>query len=155
MWPLTDYPESHFAPGEVHLPGEASSEGPSANLEPLTIEAVRPYRKGYLASFAGVSDRTGAEQLRDLYLYRLFTQIDELQEDEVFYHELLGAEVMTMDGSVLGAVAEVYPIRPDDLLKVVGPDGELLVPFNRRIVTDFDREQRRITVELPEGLLAP
>lgn len=153
IWPLTDYPESHFFPGAVHIPGDENGENPSRTLPELTIESVRPYRKGFLASFAGVGDRTAAEQLRGRYLLRPFDTIDELADDEIFYHELLGATVVTLDGATLGTVTEVYPVRPSHLLEVTGPDGDLLLPLSPRFVAEFDRERRRVTVDPPEGLL--
>ena len=70
VWPLTDYPESHFTPGVVHLPGDEAGQRPSETLPPLVIQFVRPYRRGFLAKFAGVDDRTRAEQLCGLYLLR-------------------------------------------------------------------------------------
>lgn len=154
-WPLTDHPESHFAPGIVHLPGDDAAEEPSASLPALTIKDVRPYRRGFLVKFSGVDDRTTADRLRGLYLLRPFDTIDDLDEGEVFYHELLGTAVATRDGRALGEVAEVFPVKPSDLLQVVGPAGEVMIPFNRRIVVNFDRELRRMVVELPPGFLEP
>ncbi len=153
IWPLTDYPESHFIPGAVHLPGDENGENPSRTLPELTIESVRPYRKGFLASFAGVGDRTAAERLRGRYLLRPFDTIDELADDEIFYHELLEATVVTADGSILGTVTEVYPVRPSHLLEVTGPGGEVLLPLSPQFVVEFDRERRLVVVDPPEGLL--
>ncbi len=151
--PLTDYPESHFAPGVVHLPGDDAAEKPSRSLPPLTIEAIRPYRRGFLVKFAGVGDRTAADRLRGLYLLRPFDTVDDLADGEVFYHELLGAAVTTRDGEDLGEVAEVFPVKPSDLLQVIGPAGEVMIPFTREIVADFDRDRRRVVVDLPPGFL--
>lgn len=152
---LTDYPESHFAPGRVHLPGDDAAEKPSRSLPPLTIETVRPYRRGFLVKFTGVGDRTAADRLRGLYLLRPFDTVDDLAEGEVFYHELLGAKVMTRDGDDLGEIYEVFPVKPSDLLQVMGPAGEVMIPFTREIVVDFDRDRRRVTVNLPPGFLDP
>lgn len=153
VWPLTDYPGSHFTPGAVHIPAAEDGESPSATLAELTVEAVRPYRKGFLARFGGVGDRAAAERLRGRYLLRPFDAIDPPDEDEVFYHELLGAAVVDRGGSGLGTVKEVFPARPSDLLEVSGPDGEFLLPFSREVVVEFDRERRRAVVDPPEGLL--
>ena len=152
---LTDYPDSHFAPGFVHLPGDDAAEKPSESLPPLTIEALRAYRRGFLVKFTGVDDRTTADRLRGLYLLRPFDTIDDLAEGEIFYHELLGAAVITRDGDVLGKVAEVFPVKPSDLLQVMGPAGEVMIPFTPEIVVDFDRDQRRVVVDLPPGFLDP
>ena len=155
VWPLTDYPDSHFQPGTVHHAGDEAAEHPSDSVAPLTIETVRPYRRGFLVRFAGFPDRTSAEELRGIYLLRPFEAIDDLADGEMFYHELLGASVATTDGEDLGQVAEVFQIRPADLLQVEGPRGEVLIPVTREIVLDFDRERRRVVVELPDGLLDP
>ena len=153
VWPLTDHSGSHFAPGQVHYPGDAAAVEPSASLPPLTVETVRPYRRGFLVKFAGVDNRTAADGLRGHYLLRPFDKIDELDEGEIFYHELLGASVTTRDGAALGEVTEVFPVRPADLLQVMGPRGEVLVPLSDEFVVDCDREQRRIVVDLPDGFL--
>ncbi len=153
VWPLTDHPASHFAPGEVHLPGDDGGDRPSTTLPPLAIEAIRPYRRGFLVKFAGIDDRTAADELRGRYLLRPFATIDDAADGEIFYHELLGATVVTTEGDELGAVAEVFPLRPADLLQVEGPAGEVLVPFMREFVVEVDRERRLLRVDLPPGFL--
>ncbi len=153
VWPLTDYPETHFAPGVVHRAGDEDASQPCASLPPLTIESVRPYRKGFLARFEGCESRSDAEALRGRYLLRPFEEIDSLREGEVFYHELLGAEVATRAGAAVGTVKEVYPLRTADLIEVAGPDGEVVLPLLPQFVVGFDRERRRVVVDPPEGLL--
>ena len=153
LWPLTDRPDTHFTPGTVHLPGDESAERPSESLAPLTIESARPYRKGLLVKFVGIGDRDAAEELRDRYLLRPFETIDPLEEGEIFYHELLGAAVVTVDGAVVGEVREVFPLKPADLLQVDGPEGEVILPLIEQVVVDFDRERRRLVVDPPEGML--
>ena len=154
VWPLTDHPESHFLPGQLHLPGNAAGDRPSATLSPLAIETVRPYRRGFLVRFAGIDDRAAAEDLRGRYLFRPFETIDAAAEDEIFYHELLGATVATAAGDDLGTVAEVFPLRPADLLQVNGPQGEILIPFSHPFVVEVDRARRHLVVDLPDGFLA-
>ena len=56
IWPLTDRPGSHFAPGVVLFPATEDASSPSDTRPPLEIEAVRPYRKGYLAKFVGFDE---------------------------------------------------------------------------------------------------
>lgn len=153
VWPLTDYPESHFAPGIVHAVGNEEGNEPSSSLPPLEIESVRPYRRGFLAKFAGVDDRDGAEGLRGRYLFRPFKSIDPLAEGEVFYHDLLGAEVVTADGAPVGKVREVYPLEPAELMRIEGPRGEVLIPMVPAFVREFQRKARRIVLDPPAGLL--
>jgi 16S rRNA processing protein RimM len=152
-WPLTDHPESVYMPGTVFQPGSLEGDGPDPDVPPLRLVAARPFKRGYLVAFGGVDDREGAERLRGRYLFLEADAVEPLAEGEVFYHQLLGMEVVTEDGEAVGRVREVYELRPAHLLEVHGPRGEVMIPFVKDIVVDVDAEAGRITIDPPEGLL--
>ena len=152
-WPLTDHPESTYAPGVVLHLGDEEGDVPSPHLPPVEIQAVRPFRRGFLVKFVGVDDRSAAEHLRGHYLLRPFDEIEELAEGEVFYHQLLGMRVRTVEGREVGKVVEVYELKPADLLEVHGPDGVALIPFLPHVVKSVDPEAGEIVLDPPEGLL--
>lgn len=153
VWPLTDHPEGTYAPGVVLHPGGEERDAPDPDLPPLRIQHVRPFRRGYLVSFAGVVDREGAEALQGCYLFREVEALEPLEEGEVFYHQLLGMEVVTVAGERVGLIEEVYELRPADMLEVRRENGEVLIPFLSRIVVEVDTERRRMVIDPPEGLL--
>lgn len=151
--PLTDHVEAAFrVGGELHV---ADPEGrrPDPLFPTVEVTDARPYRKGLLVSFAGVEERTVAEFFGGRYLLRPFQEVEEPEEDEFFYHELLGMTVETVGGEEVGTVTEVYDLSPHDLLEVRRSHGEVLIPLARHVVVSVDREGRRITVDPPEGLL--
>jgi 16S rRNA processing protein RimM len=150
VWPLTDHPESTFAPGVVLLPGD---DAPDAELPPLEIVGSRPFQQGWLVTFEGVDTRTEAETLRGCYLYRTLGDVEPLAEGEVFQHELLGLEVVTLSGEAVGKVTEIYETRPADLLEVRGTGGTHMIPLTKDIVVDIDLAGGRLVVDPPEGLL--
>ena len=150
--PLTDYPATHFVVGVTHRLADEDGEPRPSTPDALELESVRPHARGFLAKFAGFGDRAAAEELRGRYLLRPFAAIDELDEGEIFRHELLGAEVVTAGGSPLGSVREVFPLAPADLLEVAGPQGDFLLPLHRRFVR-FDRERRRLVADVPGEML--
>jgi 16S rRNA processing protein RimM len=153
VWPLTDYPETTFVPG-VHLQvADASGNLPDPAFEPVRIDEVRPYRKGYLLMLDGVEDRSDAERLHGRYLVRPFEEIEPLDEGEVFYHQLLGMTVVTADGEEVGEVLEVYHLQPVDLIEVRRGDSTILLPFQAEVVRDWDLASRRLVITPPEGLL--
>jgi len=114
---------------------------------------VRPFRRGVLVSFEGVSDRNQAELLRGLYVYRAAAELEPLAEGEVFYHQLLDMQVVTVDGVALGKVTEVYELRPADMLQVSGERGQTMIPYLDHVVVEVDTEAGRIVIDPPEGLL--
>jgi 16S rRNA processing protein RimM len=153
VWPLTDHPESVYAPGAVLLLGNDEGSEPDPSLGSVTIHAVRPFQKGYLLSLDGVYDRNQAEQLRGRYVLLPMESIAPLEEGEVFYHQLLGMEVVTKQGIRVGEIAEVYELRPAHLLEVHGPEKVVMIPFLSHIVIEVDREAGRMVIDPPEGLL--
>ena len=152
IWPLTGHPESTFAPGVVLYLGDAEGDLPRERPT-LRIATSRPYRRGFLVGFEGVPDRTGSEALCDRYVLRDIEDVPELAEGEVFYHDLLGMEVVTVNGESLGEVTEVYELRPADLLEIQGPGKSLLIPYISQMVKSVSIEDNRIVLDPPEGLL--
>jgi 16S rRNA processing protein RimM len=151
--PLTDHPEGTFAPGVVLFLADTSGQNPDPALPPLTVAAARHVRTGVITEFKGIDSRNEAEALRGRYLLRDIAQVAPLEEGEVFLHQLVGMEVVTVDGTSLGTVREVYDLAPAELLEVRGGDRETMIPFRKEIVRDVDPEARRIVVDPPEGLL--
>jgi 16S rRNA processing protein RimM len=153
VWPLTDHPESTFAPGVILYVGDERGEAPDPARPSLLVRGVRPFRRGFLVTFPGVTDRTQAEVLQGRYLFRPRSELEELEEGEVFYHQLVGMRVVTEEGVEVGEVVEVYELRPADLLEVRGPRGVHHIPFLQTIVREMDVEGGVLVIAPPEGLL--
>ena len=153
VWPLTDYPESVYAPGVLLRLGSEDAIEPDLSLPPLSVAGVRPFKRGYLVSFVGVADRDGAEALRGAYLFKAAQELEPLAEGEVFYHQLLGMSVVTVDGVEVGDIMEVYELRPAHMLEVRGDGREIMVPFLKDIVVQVDTADGRMVIDPPIGLL--
>jgi 16S rRNA processing protein RimM len=150
---LTDHPEGTFAPGVVLFLADASGQDPDPGLPPLSIAGARHVHTGVIVDFQGIESRNEAEVLRGRYLLRDIADVAPLEEGEVFLHELLGMEVVTVDGQALGTVREVYDLTPVELLEVRGDGRETMIPFSKEIVREVDPDARRIVVDPPLGLL--
>jgi len=153
VWPLTDRPESTFVAGGVLRIADDSGNLPDPEFEPVRIQSVRPYKKGFLLTLDGVEDRSQADVLHGRYLVRPFEETEPLDEGEIFYHQLLGLTAVMPDGTVLGEVVEVYHLRPVDLIEITHGDTTVLLPFQEEVVRSWDLERRQLVVTPPEGLL--
>jgi 16S rRNA processing protein RimM len=151
--PLTDYPESVFVPGVVLRSSVGKGQQPDPEAPPLRIETCRPFQKGYLVRFGGAADRNDAERFRGRYLLRALDELAPLAEGEVFYHDLLGLRVETVDGVELGRIREVYEMQPADLLEVQTRSGTVLIPFISTVVVDVRPAEGRLVIDPPDGLL--
>lgn len=155
---LTDEPGAIFAPGRRVFQG--THEG-ALWLDPKTraprelhITGLRPKMEGWIVTFSEVSDRTEAERWNGRHLLVPVEELSEPDEGEVFAHELVGMKLVDADtGADLGAVIEFYELPQGLLLEFRGPSGVASLPFVDEFVHEVDREGRRITVRLPDGLL--
>jgi 16S rRNA processing protein RimM len=101
----------------------------------------------WLASFAGVLDRTSAEELAGAELYAEAVPGGE----GLWAHELVGSEVSSPSGEAYGTVVAVQANPASDLLVL---DSGALVPL-RFVVASVPTSGQgpgRVTVEVPEGL---
>lgn len=153
VWPLTDHPESVFAPGVVLSLGEEDDDTPNPDLPPLRVESARPFQRGVLVRFGGIDDRNQAEVLRGRYLFRPIEELQPLAEGELFYHQLLDLVVVTVEGEQVGTVTHVVELSPADLLEVRGPRGVVMIPYRPEIVREVDVDAGRMVIDPPEGLL--
>jgi 16S rRNA processing protein RimM len=152
VWPLTDHPESTFAPGVVLYLGDANGDlAPDPGT--LKIETSRAYRRGFLVRFEGVHDRIGGGHLLGCYVLQAMEQIEALEEGETFYHDLLGMEVVTVEGELVGEVIEIYELNPADLLEIRGPEKDFMIPYIPEMIQSVDVAENRIVLDPPPGLL--
>ncbi|MEJ2218524.1 MAG: ribosome maturation factor RimM [Gemmatimonadota bacterium] len=152
VWPLTDTPDEVFAPGRTLILGDEQGAVGVAP-EPLVVERARSFKRGLLVKFEGLDDRTAVELLAGRYVLVPADELTEPAEDEFMYHELLGLQVETADGTVVGRVQEVFETEPAHLLEVKADDRIHLIPLARRIVKVVDLEGGRLVIEAPPGLL--
>ena len=108
---------------------------------PLEVVSARPHQGGHLVTFAGVHDRNAAEALRGLVLHA--EPLDD--PDELWVHDLVGREVVELDGTTRGTVAALEVNPASDLLVL---DSGALVPLRFVVETT----PGRLVVDAPEGL---
>lgn len=123
--------DERVAPGSVLYAGDRA----------LTVEASRPHQNRWIVQFAGLSRREDADALHGAQLTA--DPIDD--PDALWIHEMLGAQVVLTDGSLVGTIREVLANPANDILVL---DTGHLVPVD--FVTGRDGD--RIVVDPPEGL---
>jgi 16S rRNA processing protein RimM len=150
LFPLSDSPETVFAPGNqlwlLNLEGEVVGG-------PLTVERSRGYHREWLVKFAAIDGRDQLEQWRGLFLGADETSLRPLEGDEVYVDDLAGYSVRALDGTPLGLVTAVYELPAGLTIEVQGPKREFLLPYKKEFVRQVEREARRLVVAPPPGLV--
>jgi 16S rRNA processing protein RimM len=143
----TDEPELRFARG-------ARLDTDPAGVGPLTVAATKWHSGELLVRFEGVSDRDAAAELRGTWLTVDSAAIAPPQDPDEFRDtDLIGLSVRTVDGTEVGAVADVLH-SGQDVLVIKSADGrEVMVPFVKPLVPEVDVKAGTLVIDPPEGLL--
>lgn len=132
---------------------ETAASTRSATPRWMVIASARQLNKGWGVLFEGVPDRNAAEALRGATLAVPWQELPALAEDEFYYEQLRGYEVVLPDGRPIGTVAGVFETNVPVLVVRGEGDREHLIPVVDEIVVRMDHAAGRIEVDPPEGLL--
>jgi 16S rRNA processing protein RimM len=154
----TDEPELRFAPG-------SRLDTDPVGVGPLTVAGYRWHSGDLLVRFAEITDRDAAAELGGTWLMVDSAVLGALDDPDEFRDgDLVGLSVRTVDGTVVGTVADVLHHGQDVLaidpagaagaVGAVGARGEqILIPFVKAIVPEVDIAAGVLVIDPPEGLL--
>jgi 16S rRNA processing protein RimM len=78
----------------------------------------------------------------------------ELEDDQYYYHEIIGCSVVTEDGETLGTVTDILTPGANDVWVVTRPEGKpVLLPVIDDVVLKVDVAAKQILVYIMEGLI--
>ncbi|WP_375418713.1 ribosome maturation factor RimM [uncultured Hymenobacter sp.] len=131
----------------------AAPAAPAKLLE-YGVERVQPQAgKRVLLTLRGIARIEDAEPLRGSKLYLPLTELPELDEDQFYFHDVIGFTVVDKELGELGTVENFYELPQQDVLAMRYQGQEVLIPVVDELVSHADMEARKIFVNLPEGLL--
>jgi 16S rRNA processing protein RimM len=119
---------------------------------PMPVQRARLHQGVIILKLEGCDTRNQAEALRNQWLQVRLEEALTLDEGEFFYYQLIGLQVETVDGEVLGELHEILQTGANDVFVVRGPGGELLLPDIPDVILEIDPEAGRIVVQIPAGL---
>jgi 16S rRNA processing protein RimM len=152
--PITDAPDAVFVSGRRLFAGTATGD-PSPDGQELHITAVRQHMESVRLTLAEVPDRSAAELWRGRFLLAPRDELPPPADDEIYLHDLIGMQVMHVDGRALGHVVDTYELPQGLMLDLRPMNGgpTYFVPWREEILVQVDETTRIITVDPPEGLL--
>lgn len=131
---LTDHPERLAAGESIWIEDESA---PRSILESAWGGRVPVLR------LEGISDRAAAEGLAGRYLE---APAVPLPPETYYWHQLVGLDVVDEAGAELGMVVEVFRGGENEVYRIEGPAGEVLVPALREVVRSIDLASGRMVV---------
>jgi len=145
--PETDFPDERFAPGNVLVVEQAGQ------VQERRIATVRFHQGRPVIGFDGVENMNDAEALAGAALKVPATALPPLPGGTYYRHDLVGCEVRTTAGAIVGTVTGVEGPMERSILVVAGRGGEVMIPLVDGIVVTLAPEARHIVVDPPDGLI--
>jgi 16S rRNA processing protein RimM len=145
--PETDFPDERFVQGTtllVELAGQTTER---------RIATVRFHQGRPVIGFEGVDSMNEAEALAGAELKVPASTLGPLPEDTYYRHDLVGCEVRTTEGQIVGKVTDVEGPLERSRLVIARQGGEVMVPMVDAICVRVDLAGKLIVVDPPEGLL--
>ncbi|MBE5778951.1 MAG: 16S rRNA processing protein RimM [Clostridiales bacterium] len=109
--------------------------------EVLAIEKCRVQGEDVYLKLAGYEDRNAAETLRGAMLYVDRDNALELEDNQFFIADILGAKVVDTKGQGIGTLKEVLTPGGTDVFVVKTPKGEMMFPAIEAVISSMDLDE--------------
>ena len=117
----------------------------------LRVREAKEHSDSVVARADGVEDRNTAEALRGARIFVPRSSFPTAGDDEYYWVDLLGLDVVNREGVALGQVRELLSTGPQTVLVVEyqheGKPQERMIPFVAAYVDGVDLAARRISVD--------
>jgi 16S rRNA processing protein RimM len=128
--------------------------GAPTKLVEHKVEKVQPQSGNrVLLKLRGIERIEEAEPLRGSQLYLPLAALPELEDDQFYFHDVIGFTVVDANLGELGTVENFYELPQQDMLAMRYQGQEVLIPVVDALVSHADHEKKQVHVNLPEGLL--
>lgn len=123
------------------------------DLEERKIEKVSYNKNQVIIKFVGINTIDEAEKLRNSFILVDRDDLESLPEGVYYIADLIGLDVYTEDGELLGKVDDIYNTGANDIYVIKDDLGkQRLLPGIKDVIKEVNIEEGKIIVNLIEGL---
>jgi 16S rRNA processing protein RimM len=120
----------------------------------MTIASTQWHKGKAIVKLDTIDSIEQAEKLQGQTIEIHHSQLQPLPEGQYYHFQLIGLEVWTTQGELLGKISQILTAESNDNYVVHGAKGEILIPAIEDIVKSVDLDNGRITIEAIDGLLS-
>jgi len=123
-------------------------------LIPFFIERSSLHKSLLLrVQFEEVKNEADADALLNKELYLPLDRLPKLTGNRFYYHEIIGFQVEDKNFGPVGVIKSVNDSTAQHLFVISNQDKEILIPVNDQFITQVDRENKTLHLDVPEGLI--
>ncbi|GEC78524.1 ribosome maturation factor RimM [Flavobacterium aquatile] len=124
------------------------------NLIPFFIENSSLHKNDFLrVKFEDVDNEEQADEIINCEVYLPISMLPKLEGNKFYFHEVIGFEIEDKRLGVFGKIVSINDSSAQPLFEVVNGSVEILVPMIDQFLVKIDRENKKVIMDLPEGLV--
>ena len=124
------------------------------HLVPFFIESSSLHKNDFLRiRFEDVNTEEEADALVGNDLYLPLQLWPKLTGNKFYFHEVIGFEVQDKRLGLVGIIQSINDSTAQPLFEVLKGDIEILIPMIDHFLVKIDRENKKVIMDLPEGLI--
>ncbi len=124
------------------------------NLVPFFIENSSLHKNDFLrVKFEDVDDEAEADSILNCDIYLPISMLPKLEGNKFYFHEVVGFEIEDQRLGVFGKIVSINDTSAQPLFEVLNGNVEILVPMIDQFLVKIDRENKKVIMDLPEGLV--
>ena len=123
-------------------------------LVPYFIDRSQLHKSSLLrVKFDGIDSESEADTLLKKDLFLPLNMLPQLDGNQFYYHEVTGFLAIDQFNKEIGIIKNVNDSGPQPLFVIDADGTEILIPVHDNFIKELDREENKIFLDLPDGLM--
>ncbi len=124
------------------------------HLVPFFIENSSLHKNDFLrVRFEDVNNEEEADAILGNHVYLPLKMLPKLSGNKFYFHEVIGFEIEDKRYGFVGEIQSINDSSAQPLFEVLNGDTEILIPMIDHFLVKIDRENKKVMMDLPEGLI--
>jgi 16S rRNA processing protein RimM len=124
------------------------------NLVPFFIENSSLHKNDFLrVQFEDVDSEEEADSIIGCEVYLPLSMLPKLEGNKFYFHEVIGFEIEDKRLGIFGKIVSINDTTAQPLFEVLNGEVEMLIPMVDHFLVKIDRENKKVVMDLPEGLV--
>ena len=124
------------------------------HLVPFFIENSSLHKNDFLrVHFEDINTEDDADALVGSEIYLPLNMLPKLSGNKFYFHEVIGFEIEDKRLGFVGEIQSINDTTAQPLFEVLKDGTEILIPMIDHFLIKVDRDNKKIIMDLPEGLI--
>ena len=124
------------------------------NLVPFFIVSSSLHKNDFLRiRFEDMNTEEDADAIMGNAIYLPMSMLPKLEGNKFYFHEVIGFDIEDKRLGIVGKIVSVNDSAAQPLFEVVKGDTEILIPMIDQFLVKIDRKNKKVVMDLPEGLI--